>query len=173
VSGFENAAYKAFLTLELAQDAFNNQTKSQTKGPSLVNPIVPTFGICVDAAYSSATNAMEYRGVLLPDRKLLFSQGPFYDATNNVGEFLAVVHALALCKQKGWEYNIYSDSKTALAWVKKKKANTKLLPSERNSSLFELLERANKWLIQNNYSNALNKWETEAWGEIPADYGRK
>jgi ribonuclease HI len=35
------------------------------------------------------------------------------------------------------------------------------------------MERAEKWLLSNEFSNEILKWETKAWGEIPADFGRK
>ena len=106
-------------------------------------------------------------------KKLLFKQGPFQHGTNNIGEFLAIVHALALLKQKELPQPVYSDSETAIAWVKKKKCNTDLLPDDQNRPLFELLARAEAWLKENDYENRILKWNTEAWGEIPADYGRK
>jgi ribonuclease HI len=94
--------------------------------------------------------------------------------TNNIGEFLAIVHALALYKQKGLTTRpIYTDSVTAMGWVKKKKANTKLEQNAKTAKLYELIQRAETWLQQNTYSNPIIKWETEDWGEIPADFGRK
>ncbi|MGQ9846635.1 MAG: ribonuclease H1 domain-containing protein [Bacteroidales bacterium] len=168
VEGYTGAKYKSFETYDLASQAFFlNHNKNIQK------PDIPNIGLCVDAAYSSSTHMMEYRGVLLPDKKEIFRQGPFYDATNNVGEFLAIVHALALCKQKGWHDTIYSDSKTAIAWVRNKKAKTSLKHTNRNEYLFELIARAEKWLNENTYTNKICKWETDIWGEIPADFGRK
>ena len=99
--------------------------------------------------------------------------GPYRDGTNNIGEFLAIVHALALLKQHQSDLPVYSDSKTAISWVKKKKANTKVQATAQNKKLLELLLRAEKWLIDNNYPNKILKWETEKWGENPADFGRK
>jgi ribonuclease HI len=103
----------------------------------------------------------------------LFKQGPFEQGTNNIGEFLAIVHALALFKQKEMPQPLYSDSETAISWVKKKKSKSHLPPDEHNSVLFELLARADAWLKDNEYKTRIHKWDTEAWGEIPADYGRK
>lgn len=42
---------------------------------------------------------MEYRGVYVRTGQELFRIGPYPDGTNNVGEFLALVHALALLKK--------------------------------------------------------------------------
>ena len=42
-----------------------------------------------------------------------------------------------------------------------------------NQPLFELIERAEKWLRTHKFSTQIVKWETKAWGEIPADFGRK
>ena len=166
VEGYIGAKYKSFSTYELALQAFNPQKKE-------IRSTIPTNGLCVDAAYSSSTRVMEYRGIIIPEKKEIFHQGPFYDATNNIGEFLAIVHALALCKKRNWNFDIYSDSMTAIAWVRKKKANTKLAPTPRNEVLFDIIARAEKWLLENSYSNTIYKWETTVWGEIPADFGRK
>ena len=116
---------------------------------------------------------MEYRGVVTKSKKQLFIQGPFEEGTNNIGEFLAIVHGLAYLKKKKSDVIIYTDSKTAISWVKKKKCNTKLERTEKNKSLFELVDRAVTWLKANSYQTTIVKWETKAWGEIPADFGRK
>ena len=100
--------------------------------------------------------------------------GPYPDATNNIGEFLAIVHALSFLNARGFSHTpIYSDSVTGMAWVRKKKANTKLIPTARNREVIDLIERAEKWLHTHTYSNPILKWDTDKWGEIPADFGRK
>ena len=91
----------------------------------------------------------------------------------NIGEFLAVVHALAYLKQRGSDWPIYSDSRTALAWLRKRAINTKLEVSDKNRELFKLVDRAVSWIRNNCWKNPVLKWETEYWGEIPADFGRK
>ena len=116
---------------------------------------------------------MEYRGVNTKTKKQLFIQGPFEEGTNNIGEFLAIVHGLALLKKHNSNKIIYTDSKTAMSWVKKKTCNTKMKRTKKNEALFELIERALNWLSNNEYSTVIVKWETKAWGEIPADFGRK
>jgi ribonuclease HI len=116
---------------------------------------------------------MEYRGVYTKTGEEVFRQGPFKEGTNNIGEFLALVHGLALLKQKNSPLPVYTDSKTALAWIKTKKAKTKLEKNELNAALFDLISRAEKWLVENEYTTQILKWETTAWGEIPADFGRK
>lgn len=105
--------------------------------------------------------------------KELFHQGPFENGTNNIGEFLAIVHALALLKKKGITSPIYTDSEIALQWIKDKKCKTKLKKDDRNAPLFDLIDRAEMWLNENSFENPLLKWDTENWGQIPADFGRK
>ena len=83
------------------------------------------------------------------------------------------MHALALLKQKGLEMPVYSDSRNAIAWVRQKKCKTKLPRDARSEPLFQLIDRAERWLRDNTYSTPVLKWETELWGEIPADFGRK
>ena len=117
---------------------------------------------------------MEYRGVWTADNVEIFRFGPVDDGTNNIGEFLAIIHGLALLKkQKYFTTPIYTDSKTAIAWVVKKKANTKLKPTARNKELFDLIRRGEQWLKDNTWDNPILKWDTKKWGEIPADFGRK
>ena len=128
--------------------------------------------LCVDAACSGNPGMMEYRGVHLPSGKEVFRFGPI-QGTNNIGEFLAIVHALALMKQKGIRMPIYSDSVSGLAWVRNRKAKTTLAPTEQTAKALELVRRAENWLRQNTVDVPILKWNTEEWGEIPADFGRK
>jgi ribonuclease HI len=129
--------------------------------------------VAVDAACSGNPGPMEYRGVYLLTGQQIFHYGPVY-GTNNIGEFLAIVHALALMKQKGISMTIYSDSRNALSWVKQKKCKTKLERTPKTEELFQMIERAENWLKNNSYDHIpLLKWETDQWGEVPADFGRK
>jgi ribonuclease HI len=177
VEGFEGAQYKSFESKSEAESSLKRNyyavvsPKSQETKAIGKAPNHPAY--VVDAAWNTKSGDMEYQGIDLQTKTLLFRKGPFFDGTNNIGEFLAIVHALALLKKYNSEVPVYTDSKTAMSWVKAKKANTKLDPTPRNSELFELLERAEKWLKENNYKNKVLKWETKAWGENPADFGRK
>jgi ribonuclease HI len=126
----------------------------------------------VDAACSGNPGQMEYRGVYLATGEEIFHFGPIL-GTNNIGEFLAIVHALALLKKQQSNIPIYSDSRNALLWIKQKKCKTKLERMADTAEVFEMIERAEKWLQSNSYNNTLIKWETSQWGEIPADFGRK
>ncbi len=180
ITGFPNARYRAFSTVAEAQEAFRSSpdrfkkpAKLKPKSNRIVGHIVNP-SLSVDAACSGNPGLMEYQGVRTSDGKQLFHMGPFQEGTNNVGEFLALVHGLAFLKQlKQPALPIYSDSKIAIGWVRKKKCNTKLKQSSKNQHLFELIIRGEKWLHENSYSNPILKWETKEWGEIPADFGRK
>ncbi len=140
-------------------------------------PLSPA--IAVDAACAGNPGKMEYQGVFVDfatqpvTRKQLFSSPVFENGTNNIGEFLAIVHALALEKKNGWNWPIYSDSVNAQLWVKQKKCKTKLQRNAKNDYLFQLIERAENWLNANTVEVKVLKWKTEIWGEIPADFGRK
>lgn len=178
VEGFEGAQYKSFDSKAEAENALKknyfavvNPKPTSQQLIKTPKPNIPAW--TVDAAWNTKTGDMEYQGVDLQTKKQLFRKGPFQDGTNNIGEFLAIVHALALLKNLGSEVPIFSDSKTAIAWVKAKKANTKLEETGRNSDLFDLIERAENWLKQNTFKNKILKWETKWWGEVPADFGRK
>jgi ribonuclease HI len=183
VQGFPGAIYKSFKTLPKAEEAFQkppqefigkNNFKSdltEIQKKKIGKPILES--ISVDGAWNTASGLVEYQGVYTKTEEIIFRQGPYEDGTNNIVEFLAIVHALAYCKQKDLNFPIYSDSKTAIIWVRKKEARTQHIKNEKNKKLFELLDRAVKWLKMNTYSNNILKWETKAWGEIPADFGRK
>ena len=80
---------------------------------------------------------------------------------------------LALLHQKGSSLPIYSDSRNAIKWVEKKKCKTLLERMPENEPIFDLIERAEKWLATHDYTTPIYKWETTVWGEIPADFGRK
>jgi ribonuclease HI len=187
INGVKTALYKSFESKAEAEMAFAGkpedyiQKKSPAKSPLgqkklnvKNNNAIIWDSISVDAACSGNPGLMEYQGVDTKTKEKIFYQGPFLMGTNNIGEFLAIVHALALYKQKGLNKRpIYSDSVTAMGWVKKKKANTKLEQNAKTAKLYELILRAENWLKQNSYNNPIIKWETEDWGEIPADFGRK
>lgn len=180
VSGYENARYKSFDTREEAEEALGNHPwqymgaggKKIRKSSRSTEKFLKK-SICVDAACSGNPGKMEYRGVFTDDRVELFHVGPMEEGTNNIGEFLAIVHALALLKQKNSSIPIYSDSMNAIKWVMRKKCNTRLEKTAANRPIFDLIARAEKWLSENMYENPVIKWETDNWGEIPADFGRK
>lgn len=186
VKGVPGARYKSFATQQEAVEAFRNGPgemdilKAIARGPrqEFVNydaiPDIVHDAIAVDGACSGNPGTMEYRGVDIPSQVELFHQGPFLNATNNIGEFLAIVHALALFAQQGNDHTaIYSDSRTALAWVRQKQCKTKLERTPENARLFEIVKRAEAWLATHAWRNQILKWDTKQWGEIPADFGRK
>jgi ribonuclease HI len=160
----------------LASSPFQYIGKNAPKKEASPKQIPENFDmncVAVDAACSGNPGPMEYRGVYLLTGQQIFHFGPVY-GTNNIGEFLAIVHALALMKQKGIRMTIYSDSRNALAWVKQKKCKTKLERTPKTEELFQMIERAENWLKTHTYADIpLLKWETEEWGEVPADFGRK
>ena len=135
-------------------------------------PEVTANAWAVDAACSGNPGRMEYRGIDLATGAVVFHYGPVF-GTNNIGEFLAIVHGLALLKQKQLDLPLYSDSRNAILWVKKKKCKTTLPRNAKTEALFQLIERAERWLSTNTYTTPILKWETDRWGEIPADFGRK
>lgn len=184
IDNYEGAQYKSFETFEAAKKAYNGSYKdyvgkakkfsSSLSTEQLKKIGTPNYNsISVDAASSGNPGIMEYRGVDTKSKKQLFIQGPFEEGTNNIGEFLALVHGLAFLKKNNSDRIIYTDSRTAISWIKKKTCNTKLERNEKNKAVFQLVDRAVAWLKANTYKTTIVKWETKAWGEIPADFGRK
>ena len=200
IKGVKGAVYKSFDSKEEAERAYASPAyeyvkKTHPNPPQQVAPSnspkgensnsatteSPLFGrglgeaayaLAVDAACSGNPGPMEYRGVYLGDGKEIFHFGPVY-GTNNIGEFLAIVHALALLDKQGLKMTIYSDSRTAISWVRKKCCKTQLERTAETEPLFQLIERAEAWLKAHRVTTPIVKWETDKWGEVPADFGRK
>lgn len=197
VKGVQAAAYKSFKTLADAEAAFRSHpddyiqrgAKNSTavdkgvqtavgKGGAVVMPaervleIIEHEAIAVDAACSKNPGPMEYRGVYLKTGQEIFHFGPV-QGTNNIGEFLAIVHALAYLDKLGRKMTIYTDSVNALSWVRNKHCKTTLARTPKTEQLFRMIARAEAWLKSHRVSCPLLKWNTKEWGEIPADFGRK
>ena len=181
ISGCD-AKYMSFSTKIEAEKAFSEdyniyigkykQKKFDYFSLSEMNrPVIPS--ISVDAACSGNPGVLEFRGVETATGAEVFHRGPYPEGTVNIGEFLAVVFALALLKKAGANIPIYSDSVTALSWVRNMSVNTNLSRNEKNDELFSIVDRAVNWLKNNQYPNSIIKWDTDTWGENPADFGRK
>ena len=190
---FKGARYKSYSTPEEAAEAFRRESDdasaadlgrllSKASGQRLPAPGQPDYmtipevdldAWAVDASCLGNPGRMEYQGVELMTGRTLFRVGPFDDATNNIGEFLAIVHAMALMAKEGKYHNIYSDSVSGMAWARTRKVKTQLKPTERNKKVFELMARAVTWLNTHSFPGKVMKWQTDRWGEIPADFGRK
>jgi ribonuclease HI len=202
INGFAGAKYKSFGSRAAALAAFSDEADQHwgKKGNSTSSPSTPVIdrdalsglGVdmtawCVDAACKGNPGIMEYQGVDLESGVELFHMGPYAEGTVNIGEFLAIVHALALLnpetspsdandEEKRDRYRnttIYSDSLIGIGWVKGGVCRTKLPKNDTNRRLFEFVARAERWLATHAFSNPILKWETSRWGEIPADFGRK
>lgn len=152
-----------------------NSTNTATNKKVIIQTPPPynTNSIAVDAACSGNPGPMEYRGVYVKTGQVLFKVGPMQQGTNNIGEFLAIVHALALQEKQGTSLPIYSDSVNAQKWVRQGFCKTTLEENEVNAPIFDLVRRAETWLRTHTFRLPIYKWETKEWGEIPADFGRK
>lgn len=180
IHGVEGAMYKSFPTMTEAEMAFaknpwasiNKSVKAAKTKTSITG--IDYNSICVDAACSGNPGDLEYRGVITSSEKEIFRVGPLRLGTNNIGEFLGIVHGLAYLDKIGrHDIIIYTDSATAISWIKKKKIKTTLVRSSINEPLWELVDRAYDWLNKSPVKNKILKWETKLWGEIKADFGRK
>lgn len=175
IKNIKGALFKGFEDIVQAKEAFKlGYDNYKNKSVSYNNINGPEMNsISVDAASSGNPGVMEYQGVDTNTKEVLFKMGPFKNATNNIGEFLALVHGIAMLEKQSEKKIIYSDSITAMSWVRKKRCQTKLLRNKENEEVFLLVDRAILWLKENKYSSIIKKWETKNWGEIPADFGRK
>lgn len=184
VEKFEKAKYKSFDTLAEAKEAFNTlgynyfiNTKPKRiitppRDISVCSPLPIIDALCTDAACSGNPGVMEYQGVYIKTGKRLFH---YYSpiGTNNIGEFLGIVHGLSYLKRHNFPQPLYTDSLNAMKWVRDKKCKTKLPLTPKTEKLFDYIHRAEHWLKTNNYTTQILKWDTEHWGEIPADFNRK
>jgi len=136
-----------------------------------IKPILPA--LAVDAACSGNPGVLEFRGVVADTGTEVFRRGPFVQGTNNIGEFLALILGLAYLKKYNLPWTLYTDSVTAMAWVRAKKCKTKLQCTADNQELFRMILAGEQWLRDNTWTTPIRKWETTLWGEIPADFGRK
>ncbi|MEN9385304.1 MAG: Ribonuclease [Bacteroidota bacterium] len=180
IKGFPNAQYKSFESRAEAEAASKknywasiNPKSNKTLKPSGMAGQFILPSISVDAACAGNPGILEYQGVNTATKEVLFKRGPFPVGTVNLGEFLAIVHGLSYLKKLDCPFPLYSDSRTAIAWVRNKAIKTNLERNASTAELFELVDRAIEWLKTNSYTTKILKWETEDWGENPADYGRK
>lgn len=203
VDGFDGASFKSYASPEQAAEAFrrfDRKNDSRSIGALLINateqkrkeqgargredrietktdyfafPEIDLNGWAVDASCMGNPGVMEYRGVELMSGKEIFRVGPFKKGTNNIGEFLAIVHALALMQQKGERHTVYSDSVSGMAWVRNRKVKTQLARNKDTEPVFRMMERALSWLNTHQYDVQIRKWDTDRWGEVPADFDRK
>lgn len=186
VTGYPGAKYKSFGSQTDAVNAFRNGDSTGldliraigAHKPDIVNysafPEIRLDAIAVDGACAKNPGPMEYRGVSVATGEEIFHIGPLAGGTNNIGEYIAIIHAASLLARRGdYKTPIYSDSRTALSWIRRRRSNTTIKPTAENERVIELLRRADAWIAANNIVNPLLKWDTEHWGEIPADFGRK
>ena len=186
VNGYPGAKYKSFSSQADAVAAFRGDGRKELEifkaigsyRRDLVNyaafPEIRLDAIAVDGACAKNPGPMEYRGVAVATGEEIFHIGPLEGGTNNIGEYLALIHAAALFAKRGDHSTpIYSDSRTALAWLRRGHSNTTVKPTAENACVIDLLRRADNWLAHNRVVNPVLKWNTELWGEIPADFGRK
>lgn len=191
VEGFDGAKYKSFATLAEAEQAFEDgwhkhwgQRPQKSADASVAsgasgdgtharNPEIDYDSISVDVGTWGNPGPIEYRGVDTATGEEIFHVGPIPMGTNNLGEFIAIVHALAYLKQQGSNKTVYTDSHTALKWLRARRVESTLVRDESTARIWELTDRALHWLRTNSYSNKVLKWHTERWGEIKADFGRK
>ena len=139
--------------------------------PGTDNPPV-LDALAVDAACSGNPGVMEYQGIYIPTRTRVFHYRA-EKGTNNIGEFLAIVHGLSYLKKHRLNQIIYSDSVNAINWVRQKVCKSKLVEDASTAELWDYIHRAENWLRTNTYTTEIRKWDTDNWGEIPADFGRK
>ncbi len=189
VQGYPGAKYKSYTSQTAATEAFRGDPSHQlgfarelgrrmggVKVDYTAIPGIRLDAVAVDGACAHNPGPTEYRGVRVIDGVEIFRMGPFEGGSNNLGEYIAIIHMAALLDRRGDHTTpIYSDSRTALAWVRRGHSHSSITPDASNARIMELLRRADAWLAAHGgrIANPLLKWDTDNWGEIPADFGRK
>lgn len=187
VNGYDKAKFKSFSSQAEAEralkDGWNKHWGQKKAADKTTVPAserdeaqrsdIDYDSISVDVGTRGNPGPIEYKGVDTKTGEVLFQVGPIKNGTNNLGEFIAIVHALAYLNKQGSKKTVYTDSKTALSWLKKKKVGSSLERTKDTEKVWELADRAVNWLETHQYDNKVLKWNTEKWGEIKADYGRK
>lgn len=194
VKGIKGAMFKSFkgISRERAEEIFRHEKPenfyySAKKGNASKKKItaeeqyklradmgIIPDAIAVDASSQGNPGRMEYRGVVVETGDEVFHSQIYPQGTNNIGEFLAIIHAMAWMEQNQYFVPIYTDSRTALAWIRQGAIKTTLKPTAQNQELFGHINRAIAWLKSHDITRyRLLKWPTEEIGEIPADFGRK
>lgn len=179
--GYPGAEFKSFGTKALAEAALLNgwaETSAPTVSAPKAAPKTLQVGfiknsLSVDAACSGNPGPMEYQCVNTADDSPVFTSVLYPVGTNNIGEFLAVVDALKYLNEIGSDIPVYTDSVSAIAWVRNRRLKTTLVREPKTESLFQAIDAAIDWLNSNTYPNPVLKWQTESWGESKADFGRK
>ena len=142
----------------------------------------PTVGISVDGSAKGNPGFAKYRGVDIATNKVLFLV-ELGVSTNNIAEYIAICHAVLLAI-KETPTTIYTDSQTALSWLRSGYPNTTLADCDRTHKSLDLLKRANNKMreltvkkdgidILFNETVRVSKWYTSEYGESPADFGEK
>lgn len=162
VKGFQNAKFKSFNSLLEAETYINDVEELQHE--------LPIHGLAVDASLLKGSKG-EFQIVDLSTGKLIYSSPVYVDTTVNVMEFLAIIKAIEISRTQieFTKCDIYSDSATAITWVKNKHINSKL---ELTEELKLLVDNA-LIVLNQNCENKIIKWDTNSFGEIPADFSRK
>ena len=170
VKGFPGARFKSFPSRDEAEAAFRDAPADAPPEGEGDGPVLPS--VSVDAACAGNPGPVEFRCVDNVTGEERVREGPVAGGTNNLGEFLGIVRALQRIDPDR-EGPVYYDSETAVGWVRAGRCNTTVPRGPRNAALFELIDEAESWLKGQPVRHRLYKWNTRAWGEIPADFGRK
>jgi len=128
------------------------------------------IGICVDAS-TRPTNPgfTEYRGMDLQTNQVIFHTKIGF-ASNNVGEYCAIVEALCWCERNNKHVTIYSDSKIAINWIMRQRTSS---GAKICKDAFELFKECENYVRKMKYVHHIKWFDKRIYGEIPADFGRK
>ncbi len=197
IANYPGARYKSFDTQDEAVQAYRGRMEDHLNlvrqivlhapRPKAIEPGGPKDysqipgirldAIAVDGACAGNPGVMEYRAVRVADGAELFRIGSRGNliGTNNIAEYVGMIHLAAMLAAKGdFTTPIYTDSRNTFAWLRRGHSKTTLERNRRTAPALDLLARADAWLAANGpIRNPILKWNTELWGEIPADFGRK
>jgi len=143
----------------------------------------PKKGFVVDGSTRGNPGPSEYRAMNLATGEVVF-HCKIGIATNNITEFIALAHCVLYCIQNDLTTEIYTDSQTALSWLRKKSTNSSLPNNEKTAIARDYMNRIIAKLkdvniiydgidTKVNDNIIVSKWYSSEYGEIPADFGYK
>lgn len=186
IKGFSGAEYKSYADQETAELEFslgspkgrsndeNHTTTKLKEEPSDDHKAPDHECLTVDGSYLGGKKIMQYRCVWNQSKEEVFSTKPIEGGNQNIAEFLALVGAMKYrVSTKQYDLHIYSDSQTALSWVRNCKIKSSYDLSQLDEVVQERIYGALKFIAKSGVRKNLYKWDSALWGDIPADYGRK
>lgn len=143
----------------------------------VMSPVPTSNTICVDG--SCINNGHRYskggfRIVEFDTNEVLYDSKIYTGVTNNLMEYMGLLKAILLCREYGWDRDVYTDSIIAMLWLYRKSENSRFKEWMEKEDLEELF--ALEDLVYCHGSDIATRvmfWDNLYFHEIPADLDDK